>query len=168
MLRILVLTAALVLVAVTSAPEAQAQMSKDDIVKGLKPAQGLTRSLRTRAIEIIPGKEAEVIDQNKDLPKINLTIEFEYDSDRPTRAGERQLATLSEALKDPNLSGFRFLLAGHTDARGPADYNQRLSERRAASDPALSGRRKDRPGQDQDRRLRENAPARRQAAGQPA
>jgi outer membrane protein OmpA-like peptidoglycan-associated protein len=133
MLRTLVLTAALVLAAGTFAPDAQAQMSKDDIIKGLKPSQPVTRSVRTRAIEVIPGKEAEVIDQNKDLPKINLTIEFEYDSDRPTRAGERQLATLSEALKDPNLNGFRFLLAGHTDARGPPDYNQRLSERRAAA-----------------------------------
>ena len=74
MLRILVWTAALVLVAVTFAPEAQAQMSKDDIVKGLKPAQGLTRSLRTRAIEVLPGKEAEVIDQNKDLPKRVLDV----------------------------------------------------------------------------------------------
>jgi outer membrane protein OmpA-like peptidoglycan-associated protein len=133
MLRILVWSAALVLAALAIAPEAQAQMSKDDIIKGLKPAHPVTRSVRTRAIEVIPGKEAEVIDQNKDLPKINLTIEFEYDSDRPTRVGERQLASLSEALKDPNLSGFRFLLAGHTDARGAADYNQRLSERRAAA-----------------------------------
>ena len=133
MLRKLILAAALVLAAGTFAPEAQAQMSKDDIIKGLKPAQPVTRSVRTRVIEVIPGKEAEVIDQNKDLPKINLTIEFEYDSDRPTRAGERQLQTLSEALKDPNLSGFRYLLAGHTDARGPADYNKKLSERRAAA-----------------------------------
>jgi OOP family OmpA-OmpF porin len=133
MLRVLVWIAALFLAALTIAPEAQAQMSKDDIVKGLKPAQPLTRSLKTRAIEVIPGKEAEVIDQNKDLPKINLTIEFAYDSDRPTRVGEQQLLALSEALKDPNLSGFRFLLAGHTDARGPADYNLRLSERRAAA-----------------------------------
>ena len=131
MLRTLLWTAALVLAAVTIAPEAQAQMSKDEIVKGLKPAQGLTRSLRTRKIEIVPGKEAEVLEENKDLPKINLTIEFEYDSDRPTRAGEQQLLQLSEALKDPNLKGFRFLLAGHTDARGSPEYNQRLSERRA-------------------------------------
>ena len=62
MLRTLVLTAALVLAAGTFAPEAQAQMSKDDIIKGLKPSQPVTRSVRTRAIEVIPGKEAEVID----------------------------------------------------------------------------------------------------------
>ena len=68
------------------APGAQAQVSKDEILRSLKPAEGrgLTRSLTTRKIEVIPGKEAEVLDKNKDLPKINLTIEFEYGSDRPT------------------------------------------------------------------------------------
>ncbi|MDT3686121.1 MAG: OmpA family protein [Pseudorhodoplanes sp.] len=111
---------------------ASAQMSKDDIVKSLKPAQGLTRSLtRTRKIEVIPGKEAEVLDQNKDLPKINLAIEFEYNSDRPTPAGMQQLGVLGDALSDPSLKSFRFMLAGHTDARGSDSYNQGLSERRA-------------------------------------
>lgn len=114
------------------ASSASAQMSKDDIVKSLKPAQGLTRSLtRTRKIEVIPGKEAEVLDQNKDLPKINLTIEFEYNSDRPTPAGMQQLNALGDALRDPSLKSFRFMLAGHTDARGSDSYNQGLSERRA-------------------------------------
>jgi outer membrane protein OmpA-like peptidoglycan-associated protein len=115
-------------------PDAIAQVSKDDIVKSLKPAQGLTRSLsRTRKIEVIPGKEAEVLDQNKDLPKINLSIEFEYNSDRPTPAGMQQLGALADALRDPGLANFRFMLAGHTDARGSDGYNQTLSERRAAS-----------------------------------
>jgi outer membrane protein OmpA-like peptidoglycan-associated protein len=110
---------------------ASAQVSKEEIVRSLKPQGGLTRSLTTRKIEVVPGKEAEVLDQNKDLPKINLAIEFEYDSDRPTPNGERQLFQLAEALKDANLKSFRFMLAGHTDARGSWEYNQRLSERRA-------------------------------------
>jgi outer membrane protein OmpA-like peptidoglycan-associated protein len=110
---------------------ANAQTSKDEIVRSLTPKGGLTRSIRTRKIEVIPGKEAEVLDNNKNLPKINLTIEFEYDSEQPTANGELQLAALGEALRDPRLKGYRFLLAGHTDARGSDDYNQRLSERRA-------------------------------------
>lgn len=118
---------------------AQAQVSKDEIVRGLKPSEGLTRGLtrslggQTRKIEIVPGKEAEILDQNKDLPKINLTIEFEYNSDRPTPGGERQLVALGEALKDASLKQFRFMLAGHTDARGSDDYNLQLSERRAVA-----------------------------------
>jgi outer membrane protein OmpA-like peptidoglycan-associated protein len=117
------------------APGAQAQVSKDEILRSLKPAEGrgLTRSLTTRKIEVIPGKEAEVLDKNKDLPKINLTIEFEYGSDRPTAVGLKQLGVLSDALKDPGLKGFRFMLAGHTDAIGSEGYNQELSQRRAAA-----------------------------------
>lgn len=114
------------------APQAHAQVSKDEIVRSLTPTRGLTRSIvPTRQIEIVPGKEAEVLDKHKELPKINLAIEFEYASDRPTPAGERQLFQLAEALKDPTLRGFRFMLAGHTDARGSDDYNMHLSQRRA-------------------------------------
>ena len=127
----------LTFIAVPVASEAQAQTSKDDIVRSLQPKRPLTRSLSrsigTRAIEVLPGKEAEILDKNKDLPKINLTIEFEFDSDQPTSAGLAQLATLGEALSDPSLKGFRFMLAGHTDAKGSDGYNQRLSERRATA-----------------------------------
>lgn len=135
MSRLITWSACLLTALLVLAPNAQAQVSKDDIVRSLKPAdgRGLTRSLTTRKIEVIPGKEAEVLDKNKDLPKINLTIEFEYNSDRPTPVGLRQLASLGEALKDPGLKGFRFMLAGHTDARGSDIYNQELSQRRAAA-----------------------------------
>jgi outer membrane protein OmpA-like peptidoglycan-associated protein len=127
----LLISAVFALSAVVMSSDARAQVSKDDIVRSLKPELGLTRSLKSRSIEIVPGKEAEILDQNKDLPKINLSIEFEYNSDRPTPTGEKQLAVLADALKDPALQGFRFLLAGHTDARGSDAYNQALSERRA-------------------------------------
>jgi outer membrane protein OmpA-like peptidoglycan-associated protein len=123
------LTAAILL----SATAAPAQVSKDEIIQSLKPKGPLTRSLTTRKIEIIQGNEAEVLDKNKDLPKINLSIEFEYKSDRPTPAGEKQLASLAEALKEPGLRGSRYILAGHTDGKGGDDYNQTLSERRAVA-----------------------------------
>ena len=38
---------------------------------------------------------------------------------------------LGKALTDPALKGNTFILAGHTDAKGKASYNQALSERRA-------------------------------------
>jgi outer membrane protein OmpA-like peptidoglycan-associated protein len=129
----LLFSAVLAISAVAAATGAHAQVSSDEIIRSLQPKQGLTRSLRSRAIEIVPGKEAEAIDKNKDLPKINLTIEFEYNSDRPTPAGEKQLVALAEALKDPTLKDFRYLLAGHTDARGSDEYNKALSVRRAVT-----------------------------------
>ena len=69
----------------------------------------------------------------KALPTINLTIEFEYGSDRLTPAGEKLLDQLSAALQDPSLQSFRFMIAGHTDGAGTDLYNQQLSERRAAA-----------------------------------
>jgi outer membrane protein OmpA-like peptidoglycan-associated protein len=130
MLRKLTWATTLALAAlITSSAYAQL-VTKDELVRSLKPKHPLTRSL-TRQIVVIPGKEAEVLDKHKDLPKINLTIEFLYDSDRPTEAGDRQLHVLAEALRDPALHGYHFMLAGHTDARGSDEYNQRLSERRA-------------------------------------
>ena len=41
--------------------------------------------------------------------------------------------TLGRALTNPDLRGSVFLIAGHTDAQGADEYNQRLSERRAAA-----------------------------------
>jgi len=44
---------------------------------------------------------------------------------------KRQLAQIARALSDNRLSGIVFEVSGHTDERGAADYNQRLSVRRA-------------------------------------
>jgi outer membrane protein OmpA-like peptidoglycan-associated protein len=138
MLRTTALLAGLAFAVTIAAPQAQAQSNASDIVRALTPSKPLTRSLsgKSRAIEIVPGKEAEIL-ENKSLPKINLSIEFEYDSDRPTPVGQKEIATLGAALSDPQLKDFQFLLAGHTDARGSDEYNQRLSERRAAAVAAI-------------------------------
>jgi outer membrane protein OmpA-like peptidoglycan-associated protein len=112
-------------------PLMPSMVTKDELLRSLKPSGPATRSLRTRQIVVVPGKEAEVLDKHKDLPKISLSIEFKFNSDRLTEAGDRQLHVLADALRDPTLRGYHFLLAGHTDARGSAEYNQRLSERRA-------------------------------------
>lgn len=48
-----------------------------------------------------------------------------------TESGRRQALELGRALADPSFGGARFRVIGHTDNLGAADYNQRLSERRA-------------------------------------
>jgi outer membrane protein OmpA-like peptidoglycan-associated protein len=131
-MRSSILVAVLALAATLSTSNVYAQVSSDDIVEQLKPPAGLTRSITTRRIQIVPGKEADILD-NKDLPKINLSIEFEYNSDKPTSAGQKQLIALADALRNPRLGSSRFLVAGHTDAKGSDDYNQTLSERRASA-----------------------------------
>jgi outer membrane protein OmpA-like peptidoglycan-associated protein len=100
---------------------AQSQPSKDEIVRALEPPPG-TRSLRGITVE-------GGLDDKP--PSINLQISFEYDSDKLTTEGILTLQRLGSALKDPRLANYRFKVAGHTDAKGAADYNQKLSERRA-------------------------------------
>jgi outer membrane protein OmpA-like peptidoglycan-associated protein len=58
-------------------------------------------------------------------------VPFGFDSAELTPQGVAALAALGTALKDPALSGARFRIAGHTDAKGSDSYNQALSERRA-------------------------------------
>ncbi|MEM1163771.1 MAG: OmpA family protein [Pseudomonadota bacterium] len=63
----------------------------------------------------------------------DLLITFETGSDRLTQQAQLNLTAFATALKTPALSGFAFEVQGHTDAVGPADTNQTLSERRAES-----------------------------------
>ncbi|SEG73377.1 OmpA family protein [Methylobacterium sp. 190mf] len=95
----------------------------EEIVRALNPTTAVqTRSLR--GIQVIPGKEVAP-------PSIDLTINFHYDSAK--LGGEEMLVLkrLGTALQDPRLAGYSFLIAGHTDAKGSEQYNQRLSEARA-------------------------------------
>lgn len=65
------------------------------------------------------------------MPSINMRIQFELNSFDLTGEARQKLEVLGEALSSEELSSFRFLIAGHTDATGSASYNQSLSERRA-------------------------------------
>jgi outer membrane protein OmpA-like peptidoglycan-associated protein len=64
---------------------------------------------------------------------IDLNIPFELDSSELKPEALAQLGQLAAALKSGSLAADRFLVAGHTDARGGAEYNRRLSLRRAQS-----------------------------------
>jgi outer membrane protein OmpA-like peptidoglycan-associated protein len=86
----------------------------------------------TRSLTVAPGQEREALERG-DLPKVDLCIEFEPNSDRLTAPSKQVLAALAEALKRPELGSNRFAIVGHTDGRGSEQYNQQLSERRAAA-----------------------------------
>lgn len=58
-------------------------------------------------------------------------IEFDYNSDRIREQSYDKLNHAADVLlANPD---FKFIVEGHTDAAGGVDYNQKLSERRAAS-----------------------------------
>ncbi len=81
------------------------------IVEGLAPVTGLEGVSEARAVD--------------------LAVGFATGSAELTPGGRAQLDSLAAALADPRLEGLTFDVIGHTDARGAADLNQRLSEARA-------------------------------------
>lgn len=62
---------------------------------------------------------------------VDLTVFFAYGSARLTPEARVQLEPLGRALQSAELAALRFLVGGHTDARGGEAYNRRLSSARA-------------------------------------
>ena len=67
------------------------------------------------------------------LPTADLEVYLDFDAAAITPAALPALRTLGQALSDGRLAGGTFIVGGHTDAKGEADYNQSLSQRRAAA-----------------------------------
>ena len=160
MLRVttFIIVAALALTAPAMPSMAQ---SASQIEEALKPGKPLTRSLgatrsigsdakaaadrqvldraRTRAISIEAVQPAakdereQIAEIVKGKPKIDLEIYFDYNSDAIGPKASAAVNALGEALSKPGLSGGTFVLNGHTDAAGSAEYNLALSHRRAQS-----------------------------------
>jgi outer membrane protein OmpA-like peptidoglycan-associated protein len=62
---------------------------------------------------------------------VNLNIPFEHNSSELKSQASAQLTQLESALNSTSLRSDRFVVAGHTDAQGNAQYNKHLSLRRA-------------------------------------
>jgi outer membrane protein OmpA-like peptidoglycan-associated protein len=131
-------------------------VTEDEIVRALAPAKKpLTRGLsagpqvdpavtaeegrfvqkiRARSTRSLSNSEREEIATIiKDKPKIDLEINFDYNSADISQKSLSSVQALGRALTNPDLKGSTFIVAGHTDAAGGEGYNQDLSERRADS-----------------------------------
>ena len=105
------------------AQEAMSVPTAEDIVHALNPDTAAQfRSLK--GVKIVPG-------QAQPAPSIDLTVNFAFDSAKLDNETLLTLKRLGAALQDPRLARFAFLIAGHTDAKGTDEYNQKLSEQRA-------------------------------------
>lgn len=147
----------LVTVSVLVPVSLHAQSLEDRIGSALQAKKPLTRSisttpdpkaaaekqvvdrLRTRSIGVesaaAPSTEerVQIAEIARDKPAIDLEILFEYNSAEISPKSVSSLAALGNALSRQDLKGSVFLINGHTDAAGGADYNQLLSQRRANS-----------------------------------
>ena len=131
-------------------------VTEDQIVRALAPEKKpLTRSLSVgpqadpaataaegRFVQTIRGRATRSLSFNereeiatlvKDKPKIDLEINFDYNSADISARSLPSVQALGRALSNGDLKGSTFVVAGHTDAAGGEAYNQDLSERRADS-----------------------------------
>ncbi len=63
--------------------------------------------------------------------RVDLTVNFAYDSDQVQGEAHAQILEIAEALSQPGLARQRIMVEGHTDGDGEAGYNVDLSYRRA-------------------------------------
>lgn len=66
-------------------------------------------------------------------PSLSLSIQFDFDSSRIRPESLVALGNLATALGSAALLPSRFVIEGHTDAKGNPDYNRKLSDQRAAA-----------------------------------
>lgn len=76
-------------------------------------------------------KNSRSFEAARGRPRLNIWVGFEYDSAELSSRGERQASEMADAMLDPQFDRDGFLLIGHTDTRGSADYNFDLSLKRA-------------------------------------
>jgi outer membrane protein OmpA-like peptidoglycan-associated protein len=97
-------------------------IEEDKIIQELatKATRGLSRPERTRLADTVENR-----------PKIDLEVNFGFDAAEVSETVRPILLELGRALTAPELKGAKFLVAGHTDAKGSDAYNQKLSEKRA-------------------------------------
>ena len=143
MRRLLIVAALLLLPAAASAQNARALSAEeianmlspgagssvaytaDELAAILAPAKaGATRSLKGGGEPPPPGQPSSGV-----LP--DLRINFASGKATINPAAKAQLDELGRALQFAQLAGLEFVIAGHADAVGSAEMNQRLSERRA-------------------------------------
>ncbi len=127
----------------------QSGVNSDELISSLTRPAPLTRSLAdappvltaaerafllglpTRGLTIEARAEVVEITEENELPRIDMDLPFDFDSFVLRADVIPNLVILGQALTSEGLAGNRFVIAGHTDASGSAEYNQALSIRRA-------------------------------------
>ena len=140
--------AGIVLLAAMSVGAQTQTPSADQMIEQLKGPR--TRSLRNLTVEAAaPGNAAPIASTNASAtaattssstadspavrPSLSLLIQFDFNSATVRPESQQALANLSQALQSSELVSFKFAVEGHTDAKGSAGYNQKLSQSRAGA-----------------------------------
>ena len=88
--------------------------------------QSLSDPSRTNRVDRPP-----LYEQLDSQAQITIAIQFDFNSARIRPDSFRAVGLMADALYHPYLQGYRFLIIGHTDAKGSREYNLKLSQQRA-------------------------------------
>jgi outer membrane protein OmpA-like peptidoglycan-associated protein len=99
---------------VLSGQQIEQALQHPAMTRGFVPSRGLTRQGTPEAQQ-----------------SVNLNIPFEHNSSTLQPQAAAQLQQLESALTSASLGKDRFMVAGHTDAKGSSQYNKQLSLKRA-------------------------------------
>jgi outer membrane protein OmpA-like peptidoglycan-associated protein len=103
-------------------PDPSGQTREDSFINSV-------RNRKTRSLSL--SERDGIADLAATKPRIDLDIQFEYNSAKISQASLAAVQQLGKALSNPALKGSSFVVAGYTDAIGGDAFNQDLSERRA-------------------------------------
>jgi outer membrane protein OmpA-like peptidoglycan-associated protein len=113
--------------------------SVNQIIDQLKTDGGddATAGVRTRALRPGAASQATAMPDAPAAPAapaaISMQVQFAFGSDQIAEPSRKSIDNLAAALASDELKNRTFTVAGHTDGVGSADYNMRLSQRRANS-----------------------------------
>jgi outer membrane protein OmpA-like peptidoglycan-associated protein len=133
----------------SGAMAAEASPSVQQIIEALKPRKSRGLSVKPTPAEVARAKTIddlktkassgglsaeernELADAANDKPSLDFVIYFDFNKATISKRSRPTLDALGTALQDDSLKNASIMVAGHTDAKGRAEYNQALSERRA-------------------------------------
>lgn len=138
------LAALCALLAASAPANAQAALTTENLVEGLVGLEttpnidvGAMRRIALERIKREGGQSAvnraPIAEMLYNLPQLTVEIQFNLNSAVIKPASYPTLGRIADALYHPQLSGYRVLVVGHTDATGKREYNLTLSEKRAAA-----------------------------------
>jgi len=125
-----------------SGAEAQSKLDSGDIVESLQKLEtvptGVTAALlRKQASDSIRARPGPALnrpplsDELNSLAQFTVEINFDFASAVIRPDSYRTVGRIADALHHPQLLGYRFLIIGHTDAKGGREANLKLSQLRA-------------------------------------
>ena len=132
------------LLALPIAPgRAQTAMSSGDIIEKLAVEaesdidlaalkQQAADRIKARA-DAQPQKRPPIVPQLTKLPQIRFDVVFDQDSSLIRPASYQTIGSIADALTDPKLRPYRYLIVDHVESAGRRDHNLILSQRRAES-----------------------------------